>query len=74
MDSPTDNRRDRQNDRQRGVDGGQVTVEVHGLQWDDGTIERTVVCDAPVAMGGQEVRAVSAALAEAAERIVAADE
>jgi len=56
VDSPTDNRRDRQNDRQRGVDGGQVTVEVHGLQWDDGTIERSVVCDVPVEMSGQEAR------------------
>jgi len=55
------------------LDGGQVTVEVHGLQWDDGTIERTVVCDVPVEMSGQDPTAVCAALAEAASPVADAD-
>jgi hypothetical protein len=50
-----------------------VTVEVHGLQWDDGTIERTVVCDVPVEMSGQDPTAVCAALAEAASPVADAD-
>jgi len=51
------------------LSGGQVAVEVHGLQWDDGAIERTVVYDVPVEMCGQDAITIGAALTETADRI-----